>query len=264
MASAATTMPAAPANLDDLPVVKGFRQRGTEMTRIETFTDAAFAFAMTLMIVSIWGEGLTAISELRSSTVLVPAFAVAAALIMVFWYGHHIWSRRFGLDDGPTILLSILLVFVVLVYVIPLRTMTVSMVIWVMMIMGFDPSGIPIHLETTGDIVESPKQINQLFVIYGVGFMAMGGVMVLLNAHAWRRREELQLNDLERHETTAEIGAWAILVGVGLLSVVVAMLGPKPELGVPGWVYMLLPIAMPTYGVRMNRRRDAILAAASS
>lgn len=31
----------------------GFRLRGLDMTRIETFTDAAFAFALTLLVISI-------------------------------------------------------------------------------------------------------------------------------------------------------------------------------------------------------------------
>ncbi len=34
------------ANLDDLPRLRGFRLRGMEMTRLETFIDAAFAFAI--------------------------------------------------------------------------------------------------------------------------------------------------------------------------------------------------------------------------
>jgi hypothetical protein len=37
---------AVPANLDDLPKLRGFRLRGMEMTRLETFIDAAFAFAI--------------------------------------------------------------------------------------------------------------------------------------------------------------------------------------------------------------------------
>jgi hypothetical protein len=34
-----------PSGLDQCPVKNGFRLRGMGMTRIETFTDAAFAFA---------------------------------------------------------------------------------------------------------------------------------------------------------------------------------------------------------------------------
>ena len=36
-----------------MPVRDGFRQRGEDMTRLETFTDAAFAFAVTLLVVGV-------------------------------------------------------------------------------------------------------------------------------------------------------------------------------------------------------------------
>jgi hypothetical protein len=38
-----------PENLDALPRLGGFRLRGLEMNRLETFIDAAFAFAVTLL-----------------------------------------------------------------------------------------------------------------------------------------------------------------------------------------------------------------------
>ena len=37
-----------PAELDALPQRRGFRLRGMQMTRLETFTDAAFAFAVSM------------------------------------------------------------------------------------------------------------------------------------------------------------------------------------------------------------------------
>src|SRR6476646_1784730 len=43
---------ALPGNLDELPRLRGFRLRGIEMTRLETFIDAAFAFAVTVMVIA--------------------------------------------------------------------------------------------------------------------------------------------------------------------------------------------------------------------
>ena len=42
-----------PESLNELPIKGGFRLRGTQMTRMETFCDAAFAFAMTMLVISI-------------------------------------------------------------------------------------------------------------------------------------------------------------------------------------------------------------------
>ena len=48
-AEIASTMP---ADLDSLPRLRGFRLRGMEMTRLETFIDAAFAFAISMLVIA--------------------------------------------------------------------------------------------------------------------------------------------------------------------------------------------------------------------
>ena len=234
--------------LDRLPLRDGFRQRGEASTRIETFTDAAFAFALTLLVVSLeipgtWQELLAALRE-------IPAFAASAALLMVFWYGHHEWSRRYGLDDGPTVLLSSLLVFTVLVYVYPLKFMTQSFMRWIAYL-----TGLPI----AGEIGLRLEDVNSIFVVYGAGFVAMCASIVLLNVHAWRRRDHLELNALERFDTRAEIGAWTIVGSAGVLSIALALLVPRTWIGLPGWCYSALAIVMPIYSSRVKRRRQALL-----
>ncbi|MFW6078427.1 MAG: TMEM175 family protein [Gemmatimonadota bacterium] len=74
------------------------------MTRIETFTDAAFAFALTLLVISL--DPASSYAELATALRAVPAFLLSATLLIVFWWGHHRWSRRYGLEDGPTVVLS--------------------------------------------------------------------------------------------------------------------------------------------------------------
>ena len=109
------------SQLAELPVKNGFRQRGIEMTRLETFVDAAFAFAVTLLVVG-GGDSVPSNSEeLRLALNQVPAFAASFANIMLFWYAHHKWSRQFGLDDMKSVLISLALIFVVLIYVYPLK-----------------------------------------------------------------------------------------------------------------------------------------------
>ena len=238
--------------LGELTTHEGFRQRGLQMTRIETFTDAAFAFALTLLVVSL--ELPTSYEELMEALRGAPAFALSAALLMMFWSGHRIWSRRFGLDDGPTVLLSCLLVFTVLIYVYPLRFMFSSMVAWLSYISGLQ--------QASGQIFVDEEQVNSLFVVYGIGFIAMCAAIVLLNLHAWRLRDQLQLNELERFDTRVEITAWLLVASSGFLSVALALLLPVTWVGIPGWSYALLSIVMPIYGSRSGRRRRELLAAA--
>src|SRR4051812_40770293 len=96
---------AIPANLDALPRLKGFRLRGLEMTRLETFIDAAFAFAITMLVISP-GDVPRDIDALLNAFRNVPVFLASIATLGIFWHGHWIWSRRYGLEDGVSTLIS--------------------------------------------------------------------------------------------------------------------------------------------------------------
>ncbi len=251
-------------DLETLPVKDGFRLRGLEMTRIETFTDAAFAFALTLLVIA--NNDLPKdLQGMRTILRDVPTFIASATLLMVFWQGHNTWSRRFGLDDARTIQLSVALVMTVLVYVYPLRYVASSLFTflgWVTCVpIGAD---IPCRTEMAtarGAVLEISAQhdVNALFVIYGVGFVAIGLVLVLLNAHALSQRHELRLNAIEEHQTRTEIVGWSVLCAVGVLSVIVALMDSFP--GAPGFVYMILSVFMPVYHTKRSRERDRLLAA---
>ncbi len=230
----------------------GFRLRGLEMSRIETFTDAAFAFALTLLVISL--EIPSSYEGLVAALNGVPAFAASAVLLMMFWSGHHTWSRRYGLSDATTIILSWLLVFTVLIYVYPLRFVFKVMMAWLDHMVGLPMLSEPVDLGAVG-------QVNDLFAIYGVGFAAMSAALVLLNWHAWRLRDELELNQVERHDTLVELGAWAIVGSTGLLSVIIAVAVPSSWVGLPAWVYVLLPVLMPVFGTLSGRRRRRLLQA---
>ncbi|KFL37653.1 hypothetical protein N788_00355 [Arenimonas donghaensis DSM 18148 = HO3-R19] len=209
------------------------------MTRIETFTDAAFAFALTLLVISL--DPPTTMQSLADTLVHVPGFLLGATLLMVFWNAHHRWSRRFGLDDSNTILLSCLLVFTVLLFVYPLRYMTSAL-------SGFIATltGLPVgpELDTLG--LTGREDVNRMFVVYGVGFMAMSASIVLLNVHAWRRRALLGLSHAERVETKVEIVTWCVLFTAGLLSTAVAAAMPH-AMPVAGWVYAPLGVVIPLF-----------------
>lgn len=221
-----------------------FRLRGRAMTRIETFTDAAFAFALTLLVISL--EPPTSLAALQEVLLGAPAFLLSASMLMLFWWAHHDWSRRYGLEDGATIVLSCLLVFTVLIYVYPLKFMFSMMMAWLSR--GGLALGPAVEVAGAGDV-------NDMFAIYGVGFIAMSGAIMLLYLHAWRERERLQLNRFERYDTRAAIGAWLILAITGVLSLTLAILTPPTLFGLPGWVYASLGIVMPLYSRVMSRRR---------
>jgi len=222
----------------------GFRLRGLDMTRIETFTDAAFAFALTLLVISL--DPPTTMQALTGALVHVPGFVLSATLLMVFWNGHHRWSRRYGLNDGTSIVLSCLLVFTILVFVYPLRYMASAVTGSTASLMG-----LPIGPDVRTLGITSVHDVNLMFVIYGIGFMFMSMTIALLNLHAWRQRHDLELNETECIETRTELGTWCILFIAAMLSMVTAAAFPN-ALPIAGWAYALLGIVMPIYRRRMR------------
>src|SRR5690349_13686321 len=117
---------ALPANLDALPRLKGFRLRGLEMTRLESFVDAAFAFAVTMLVIA--GQQVPDnVVTLLKAFKEVPVFAASIAVLAIFWRGHWLWSRRYGLEDTISIWISWGLIFTMLVYVYPLKLVFAGM-----------------------------------------------------------------------------------------------------------------------------------------
>src|SRR4030081_1868759 len=98
---------------------KTFRWRSHEISRIEALSDGVFAFAVTLLVVSL--EVPRTFAELTQTMRGFGAFAISFALLFIVWYNQYKFFRRYGLQDTVTILLNGVLLFVVLFYVYPLK-----------------------------------------------------------------------------------------------------------------------------------------------
>ena len=233
-------------------IINGFRMRGEQMTRIEVFTDAAFAFAVTLLVVSI-DSIPNSYNELMAALPGIPAFAISFTILFMFWHAHYKWSQRYGLDDGTTIALSATLVFLVMVYVYPLKMMSNGVV-------SFFTRGNGDY-STAALQLDGPEQLRGLFIIYGVGFVAMSATILLAYVHALRLRDQLDLDAIEIHVTSSEIRASLAMIVVGIISIALAAFLPTTLLmfGIPGWAYMLLAVVMPILGIRSDRHQQRML-----
>lgn len=227
-----------------LPVKNGFRQRGMEMTRLETFTDAAFAFAVTLLVVG-GGDSIPLnFEEMIRAINQVPAFAASFANIMLFWYAHHIWSRRFGLEDSRSVFLSLLLIFVVLIYIYPLKAIYSGAI-------HFFSGG---YFESYFDL-SSYDDLRIMFVIFGIGFASLSDVIVLLNNHAIAKAKDLALSEVEIFDTHTERMHWLMNMIVPVFSIVLAISLPDRLVVVAGIIYATFAILLPWYSIRRMRLR---------
>jgi uncharacterized membrane protein len=219
----------------------GFRLRGSEVTRLESFSDAVFGFAITLLVVSL--DVPRTFKELFAVMRGFPAFAICFLFLALIWNAHYKFCRRFGLQDGWTRFLTCLLLFVVLFFVYPLKFL-------------FNLS-ITSHFfgGPNGPAVTKASQYARLMVTYGLGFAAVYTAMLLLYARAYRLRDVLELSQLEKFDTRYQIYRLLILIGVGLLAAVVA--GQRILLVWSGVVYMLIGLLMRIANAlhRKQRRR---------
>src|SRR5262252_7829171 len=99
-----------------------FRMRGTAMSRIDAFSDVVFGFALTLLVVSL--EVPKSYEELMQAVRGFLPFAFCFALLLLVWYEHYVYFRRYNMHRNSTIWLNTFLLFVVLFFVYPLKFIT--------------------------------------------------------------------------------------------------------------------------------------------
>ena len=215
-------------------------ERRSETSRLEGFSDAVFAFALTLLVVSL--EVPTSYDALVHTLRSFVAFAPSFAALIWIWYLHREFFRRYGLGDGTMVFLNALLLFVVLLYVYPLKFLAT-------LVLGqlFDP-------ESTAPIL--PSQVSQLIVIYGLGYVAVFVVLSLMYLYALRKRHVLRLTRLDLYDARYAIEANVINIGTGLGSILLALLGAPPI--VAGFFYLVLGPLRGVHGARSGRRRRVL------
>jgi hypothetical protein len=238
---------AMPANLDELPRLRGFRLRGLEMTRLETFIDAAFAFAISMLVIAAQ-QIPDNIEALLAAFKNVPTFICCIAVLSIFWRGHWLWSRRYGLEDGSSILISWALIVTILIFIYPLKAMFGAM--WFQLSHG--QVGQPLGSHTTD------PQARALFSIYALGLIGLSAEILLLYGHAWRLREPLRLNERERYTTRGEMMGWSIPISVGTASLILALTLPTRHVEWAGWIYFSMGIVVPAYRWFVARNRPPI------
>jgi len=228
---------------------KKFRWRSHEISRTEGLSDAVFGFAITLLVVSL--EVPKTFGELMQTMRGFGAFAISFTLLFMVWFNQYKFFRRYGLEDNLTVCLNAILLFVVLFYVYPLKFL------FTFLVSLFTGGGGRVHLPGGVEslMVDSGNQVSVLMIIFGAGYIAVFGVFVLLYWHAYRQRGRLELNELEVFDTRRDIQESALNVGVGTLSVTIAVLGRGRYSFLAGMVYMLNAIVLPVHGTLMGKRR---------
>jgi uncharacterized membrane protein len=213
---------------------KYFRWRGGEITRLEAFCDVVFGFAITLLVVSL--EVPHTYAELLADMRGFLPFAICFAQLVMIWRAHYKFSRRYGLEDPYTAFLTVVLLFLVLFYVYPLKFL------FTLLMAPLTGAKVPADLGW--------HEISVLMRIYGGGFAAVFLIVLLLYAHAYKLRRELDLNPVEVWETRAAVRENAIMAAFGIVSFAVAFRSPASA----GWLYFLIGPALGVHGAITGKR----------
>ena len=238
------------AGIELLAPEKHFRWRGGRITRLEGFTDAVFAFAVTLLVVSL--EVPRTFADLMTAMKGFAAFGISFLMLTWVWYHHYVFSRRYGLQTAYVIVLNLLLLFVVLFYVYPLKFL------FTLAVAGVSGGRTLAPGEQAAMITES--QTAALMLLYCAGYIAVFVIFGLLYQHAWRLRGALQLDEFETLRTAEGRAAHFSYAAVGVVVALAAALLPTRLAGVSGLLFFLNAAVASWLGRHYGRRVRALLA----
>lgn len=187
-------------NKNELP----YQPRGLHHTRLEAFTDAVWAFAITLSVLSL--EVPHDSHELLKLFRGTLSFGFSFIALFGLWVAQNRYFRRFGLEDDRTVWTTGAILFVILLYTYPMRFVAA----WELDRL-FGPPTVTMDAADKGLV----------FVAYGIGFGAISALFASQYRHALNLKDVLGLDEAELLDARQQMRQW--LAGVWLGAAILTM-----------------------------------------
>ena len=198
-------------------------------SRLEALSDGVFAFAATLMVVEVGSS-----AELISFVEEIPnfiAFGASFFIMMALWKLHYNFFRRTKYVDNWIITFNMILLFTVLFYIFPVKSLLDSLL---------------------NKATMTIDQFSQLFQIYSIGFSFMFLSYVLMYYRAFKKDKKVDnpyvLLFYARH--------LLIFVIVGITSAIMAKYQIGLRYGAPGFIYMILGLLCYIHSVQFQKKHS--------
>lgn len=232
---------------------EGFRFRGMEPGRLENFSDAVFALAITLLLIST--SPPTNFQQIKNFVWEIIPFTICIALIILIWFEHFTFYFRYGLRGGRVIVFNTIFLVIVLFYVYPLKFLTKLILI---------PIAYLFDIESLKGQVTSmihPAEVGDLMIIYGLGATCVFFTLMLMYRYAFSQAEILELNILEKFDTRTSIRTNLLMGLIPLISVIMAILFRNSWYAgmISGFTYFLYTPVMLLHGKKVERDRKKLL-----
>lgn len=220
--------------------------RSHEPSRLETFSDAVFAFAVTLLMISI--EVPHTFNELFKVFQGVLSFVACFAILFLIWNSQNLFFRRYGINNNYTTFLNAALLFVVLIYVYPLKFL---FVIWL---------GTSSDTMVNGHLVPmiTEQQIPTLMYLYHAGYFSVYLLFTLMYTYAYKNAAEIGLKPVEAFETGSILIVNIMNCIIPAAGALLVKLLPAAHAGDTGLIYLSIPLTHFVFDSirgRMSRKR---------
>lgn len=200
-------------------------------SRVAALSDGVFAFASTLMVVDV---GTTVdVQHINSQIPVFISFGVAFFVMMLLWKVHYNFFQRTKYVDDWIIAANTLLLFTILFYLFPLKTLVNSI---------------------TQQIGMTTHDLAQLFILYGIGFILVFASYSFLYWRAFKKdtnnSRHLQLKYYYTH--------FFVFVLLGILSVILSIFEVGVKFGLPGFIYASIGPLCHANGIRFRKKHPNV------
>jgi len=212
-------------------------------SRMDNLTDAVFGIAITLLIFNLVNPN--SFSDLLTFTKTLPAFLISISFLMIFWFEHHRFSKKYNISNTSFTVLNVLFIALIIFYVYPLRFLTLFLT----------TAFFNIDLGLSIDSYQAPL----LMIYYGSAAFALYFTLFLFYYKAYKMRIALMLTESETVYTKAQKNKLMILCAVPLLSVLLTIIINPFSYGlataVGGFTYGLYVPAMFLWKRSLSKQR---------